>query len=63
MDGAFSIDTNGQCGGVPMLWNNACNIDIQCYSLNNVDMLMETEGVDKFRFTGFYGFLKLSIRT
>lgn len=36
MDGAFVVDTNGRHGGVAVLWNDACYIDIQSYSLNHV---------------------------
>lgn len=62
MDGAFSTDSNGRRGGIAVLWNEACKVSIQSYPLNHVDMLVETEGVDQFLFTGFYGFPELSLR-
>ncbi|KAM1657776.1 hypothetical protein ACFXTH_046109 [Malus domestica] len=62
-DCLFGIDSLGQSGGLCLFWKEDCNIRILSSSQSYIDS--EIGGIgdpEHWRFTGFYGSLRLSNR-
>ena len=38
-----------------MFWKEGCNISLDTYSPNHIDVIINKGKVDEWRFTGFYG--------
>lgn len=54
MEGCFVVDSVGCKGGLALLWNENTNMQVQSFSQNHIDALVNIVGVDRFRFSGFY---------
>ncbi|KAH1055792.1 hypothetical protein J1N35_033857 [Gossypium stocksii] len=62
MDGCFVVDAEGRRGGLAILWKNETKVTIKNFSNHHIDSLVFIEGMDCFRFMGFYGFFDLNNR-
>lgn len=55
MEGCFVVDSVGRKGGLAILWKDSFDVQVQSYSQNHIDTIIKRGGLDKIRFTGFYG--------
>ncbi|MCH87620.1 endonuclease/exonuclease/phosphatase family protein, partial [Trifolium medium] len=61
-DNCFAADREGRGGGLAFLWNNTFNCEIQSYSPNFINILVNDSEAGRWRLTGFYGLPHISDR-
>ena len=44
-----------RAGGLALLWKNSIQIDVDSFSLNYIDVIINKRKDDSWRFTGIYG--------
>jgi hypothetical protein len=55
-DNCFVVNSKGKSGGLMLLWNSSCGVEIQNYSRRHVNAVVQRSPDDlKWKFTGFYG--------
>ena len=47
-------------GGLALFWKRDFNVDIQSFSVNHIDAIINHGVDDAWRFTGFYGVPKVA---
>lgn len=62
MTGCYLMDAVGRKGGLVMMWTDECDVDVQSFYLNHVEVLVKIKDMRKLKFTGFYGQPKLNQR-
>ncbi|MBA0556227.1 hypothetical protein Golob_026343, partial [Gossypium lobatum] len=55
MAGCLAVNSEGQSGGLALLWKDRVDVSIQNYSRHHMDLLVRMENHNSTRFTGFYG--------
>ncbi|KAH1084400.1 hypothetical protein J1N35_024161, partial [Gossypium stocksii] len=55
MEGCLDVNAEGKSGGLVMMWKEGNKVDIQTYSSNHIDTMIQVENETAIRFTGFYG--------
>ncbi|KAH1038067.1 hypothetical protein J1N35_039810 [Gossypium stocksii] len=55
MEGCLAVNTEGKSGGLVMMWKENNIVDIQMYSSNHIDVMIQIENGKPIRFKGFYG--------
>ena len=53
--GLIEVSRISRGGGVAMFWKEGCNLSLDTYSPNHIDVIINKGKVDEWRFTGFYG--------
>lgn len=61
-DGLFVVDRVGRSGGIALLWNASCVVNLLSYVTNYIDTEVELADQRRWRITGFYGYPKSSHR-
>ena len=61
-DYCFSIDREGQSGGLAFLWKKQANCQVTGYSRNHIDVVFSENEVQTWRLTCYYGFPERSRR-
>jgi hypothetical protein len=62
-DGLFVVDSKGRSGGLALLWQSSFQVSIQNYSRRHIAAVVHSDALDfNWRFTGFYGNLKVCKR-
>jgi hypothetical protein len=63
-DNCFVVNSKGKSGGLMLLWNSSCGVEIQNYSRRHINAVVQRLPDDlKWKFTGFYGHPEASRRT
>lgn len=57
------VDGDGRKGGLALLRKEDLDVVIQSHSLHHVNSIVKSGGDVSIRFTGFYGFPELSLRS
>ena len=60
--GLIEVSRISRGGGVAIFWKEECNISLDTYSPNHIDVILNKGLEDEWRFTGFYGELDTRIR-
>ena len=47
--------SQGGGGGVAIFWKEGCNLSLDTYSPNHIDVIINKGSEDEWRFIGFYG--------
>lgn len=55
-DFCFTVNKQGQSGGLVLYWNSSVNCSISNYSNNHIDAEITDTNKGKWRLTGYYGF-------
>ena len=53
--GLIEVSRISRGGGVAMFWKEGCNLSLDTYSPNHIDVIINKGKDDEWRFTGFYG--------
>ncbi|KAH1063835.1 hypothetical protein J1N35_028822 [Gossypium stocksii] len=54
MEGCLAVDAKGKSGGLVMMWKEGNKVDIQTYSSNHINTMIQAENEKVIRFMGFY---------
>ena len=54
-DNLFFVEQNNRGGGLALYWNNSIKLDVECFSKNHIDTIINKGVGDAWRFTAFYG--------
>lgn len=54
--GCLVAKNRGHSGGLALLWDKELDVTLLSFSYNYIDVVVENWGVQKWRFTGIYGF-------
>ncbi|KAH1046714.1 hypothetical protein J1N35_037498 [Gossypium stocksii] len=54
MEGCSVVNMEGKRGGLGMMWKESNKVDIQTYSNNHIDAIIQSENKEAIRFTGYY---------
>ncbi|OMO90520.1 reverse transcriptase [Corchorus capsularis] len=54
-DFCFSVSSIGRAGGLALLWMNSYSVYVLSYSSSHIDVSVENQNTQKWRFTGIYG--------
>lgn len=54
-EGAFTVESQHQGGGIALLWRHNNEVSLQSFSEHHIDVMVEINGWRKFRLTGIYG--------
>lgn len=53
--GMIVVEAQGRSGGLALLWREADHVRLLSLSCNHIDVVVQMEGVQPWRLTGFYG--------
>ena len=53
--GLIEVSRISRGGGVAIFWKEGCNLSLDTYSPNHIDVIINKGKDDEWRFTGFYG--------
>ena len=51
----FFVDRNNRGGGLAMYWRNSIDVNVESFSKNHIDAIVNKGKEEAWRFTGFYG--------
>ena len=51
----FFVEQNNRGGGLALYWSNLINLNVESYSKNHINAIINKGARDAWRFTGFYG--------
>lgn len=54
-DNLFFVERNNKGGGLALYWSNSINLNVESYSKNHIDAIINKGAGDAWRFIGFYG--------
>jgi len=53
--GMMEVSRVNKGGGMVVFWKAECNFEVNTYSLNHIDAIVNKGKENEWRFTGFYG--------
>ncbi|TYI30108.1 hypothetical protein ES332_A05G362000v1 [Gossypium tomentosum] len=63
MQNGLAVNSEGQSGGLALMWRDGMNFSIQNYSKHHIDSLVKLENNKNIRVTGFYGHANPNLRS
>ncbi|KAK5833750.1 hypothetical protein PVK06_017604 [Gossypium arboreum] len=62
LQNGLTVNSEGQSGGLALMWKEGTNVSIQSYSKHHIDSIVNLGNNKNMRVTGFYGHANLNLR-